>query len=264
MGKFCINCGAALTEQVGFNPEAESHICTECGFVNGEAETIEQPVSEPDKKAERQEKIDNAIESAEEKSKEFAKKNSRKIAGVIIIVAVIIAVILSVTAGVGAIKKIQKAGISSDECIGLNYEEVQEKFTDNGFTDVTCVGLEDLDLDSLADEGLVETVSIKDKTSFGKSKRVRSDAPVTISYHSAKMLKVPMASKKVKDVSKKSLVSDFEEAGFTNIETKALYGTWGKEGRVLSVAIDGEKNWNADKTFRIDSKVVIKYRTRKK
>lgn len=264
MGEFCINCGAHLTEQEGFNPELSSYKCTACGFVNGEAETAAPVEVSENKKAERQQKMDNAIEKAEEKTQSFMKKNWKKVAIAVIVLAAILAVVLSVTAGLDAIKKIQKTGIASADCIGINYEIVQKEFEEKGFTDITCVGLEDLDLDNLGNEGVVDSVSIKDKTSFGKSKRVRSDAPVTISYHSAKMLNVPMASKKVKDKSCRTLAAEFENAGFTDIETKALYGTWGKEGRVLSVTVDGKKSWNSDDTFRIDSKVIIKYRTRKK
>lgn len=243
MGDYCKNCGAYLPDQTGYSEDAMSHMCTECGTVNGETD-IEIPGK------------------GEEKKNSFLRKHWKKIAVAVIAAAVVIAAVCGITKGISTVKKLQRTGISSEECIGLSFEEVRQKFEAEGFTDVTVKPLADLNADELENEGFTASVAINGKDSFRKTKLARSDAPVVISYHSAVILKAPEASRNVKNMTYKALEKEFKDAGFVNVTTKALYGTWGKEGRVLSVTVDGDKKWTEGDEYRVDAEVSIVYRTR--
>ncbi|MCR5718943.1 MAG: DUF4839 domain-containing protein [Lachnospiraceae bacterium] len=78
-------------------------------------------------------------------------------------------------------------------------------------------------------------------------------------------IKVPKAAKKLKGKNYHDVVQMFEEAGFTNIETvpheDLLEGQADNDGRTESIAIDGEKRFDAEARFESDALVVIVYHT---
>lgn len=253
MGEYCENCGAKLSEQEGYSEGLSSFTCTQCGYVNGESRVT---VVEPVKKKRKREK--------NEKTGSFMKRHWKKIAAAVIVIAAVSAVIMSVSAGIDAVKKLQRTGISSEECIGVSFEEVRQNFEAAGFTEVSVKPLADLKADELDMEGQTASVCIGKKTEFGKARLVRSDAPVVISYHSAKILNAPCASRNVKNMTHTSIEKAFTDAGFTDIEVKQVYGMWGKEGRVLSVTVGGDRQWKKGDEYRVDARVYIAYRTRNK
>lgn len=253
MGEYCENCGAKLSGQEGYSEGLSSFTCTQCGYVNGESRVT---VTEPVKKNRKREK--------NEKSGSFMKRHWKKIAAAVIVIAAVSAVIMSVSAGIDAVKKLQRTGISSEECTGVGFEEVRQKLEAAGFTDVSLKPLADLEADELDLEGQTASVSIGKRTEFGKARLVRSDAPVVISYHSARILKAPCASRNVKNMTCKAIEKAFKDAGFANIEVRPVYGMWGREGRVLSVSVDGDRQWKEGDDYRVDARVSIAYRTREK
>lgn len=74
----------------------------------------------------------------------------------------------------------------ASELTGLNYEEVQQKFIDAGFTNIQLERLDDLITGWLKDDGEVKEVLVDGDDEFLKSSWIAADTPVVIRYHSFK------------------------------------------------------------------------------
>lgn len=76
-----------------------------------------------------------------------------------------------------------KAPYSSSMANGKDYNEVKNKFSNNGFTNIKCVKMEDLITGWLTKDGEVEDVSIGGKTNFSTSDWFSPNVEVVIRYH---------------------------------------------------------------------------------
>lgn len=240
MKKICEKCGADLMSQRGFTPDLDSFECNKCGHVNGNTELAKKG----------------------KKKQSFARRHLKQIIMIIFVIAVIVIVVSAVSSGVNTIKSLQRVGISSAECIDNDCLEVKTMFEERNFTDITLKPMNDLKYENLDKENTVGKVTIKDKEKFRKGKIVRNDSPVTIYYHSGKIVKAPLASRNIDNMNVNTVKKKFEKAGFVNIKYDPVYGIWGKEGAVLSMTIDGQKKWKENDKFTVKDEVVIKYRTR--
>ncbi|ANU26282.1 DUF4839 domain-containing protein [Planococcus versutus] len=79
------------------------------------------------------------------------------------------------------------------------------------------------------------------------------------------VLKVSNSSDDIVGENYESVISELEEIGFTNIETKILddliTGWLTKDGEIEKVDIDGKTEFSAQDDFQKDSKIVITYHT---
>lgn len=77
--------------------------------------------------------------------------------------------------------------------------------------------------------------------------------------------KTPSASSAQKGRDYQQVLSNFEEKGFTNIQTVELEdlitGWTTKDGEVESVSVDGDVNYSADRWYKNDVEVIITYHT---
>ena len=78
-----------------------------------------------------------------------------------------------------------KVTVDPKNYIGVNYEEVEEKFEDMGFTNVKSVPKEDLITGWINKEGETDKITINND-SFKKDEIFSEDAEVVITYHSFK------------------------------------------------------------------------------
>lgn len=80
-----------------------------------------------------------------------------------------------------------------------------------------------------------------------------------------KMLKVSKSSDEIVGENYKTVISQLEETGFTNIKTKVLddliTGWLTKDGEIEQVEIDGDTEFSATDSFQKNSKIVITYHT---
>jgi len=94
-------------------------------------------------------------------------------------------------------------------------------------------------------------------------------AIISISACSAKqdpnVLKVSKSSDEIAGENYQTVISNLEETGFTNIETKVLHdlitGWLTKDGEIEQVEINGDTEFSANDSFQKDSKIVITYHT---
>ncbi len=77
---------------------------------------------------------------------------------------------------------------SSNDFSGEDYQTVVQALSDMGFTDITAVGLEDMNKVTglVMTEGAVKSVSIDGRTKFDEGTVFESDVEVIVSYHSSK------------------------------------------------------------------------------
>jgi hypothetical protein len=78
-----------------------------------------------------------------------------------------------------------------------------------------------------------------------------------------KMLKVSKSSDEIVGENYKTVISQLEKTGFTNIKTKVLddliTGWLTKDGEIEKVEINGDTEFGADDSFKKNSKIVITY-----
>ncbi len=79
------------------------------------------------------------------------------------------------------------------------------------------------------------------------------------------VLKVSKSSDEIVGENYQTVISELEETGFTNIETKLLddliTGWLTKDGEIEQVEINGDTEFSANDSFQKDSKIVITYHT---
>lgn len=79
-----------------------------------------------------------------------------------------------------------KVTINAKDYIGINYEQVEEKFKDMGFTNIKTVPEEDLITGWINKEGQTDKITIDDNSKFEEDDIFSKDAEVVITYHSFK------------------------------------------------------------------------------
>ncbi len=87
----------------------------------------------------------------------------------------------------------------ASELKGLNYEEVQKKFSDAGFTNIELERLDDLITGWIRDEGEVKEVLVDGKDDYIRSTWIAADTPIIIRYHTFKEKKEPVEEYTYKD-----------------------------------------------------------------
>lgn len=166
------------------------------------------------------------------------------------------------------ITKLIPVQYSASSFIGKNYEEVLTSLKEAGFTYISTENISDLDIKQASEEFQVTGVKIGWLESFDEEAKIPSNFPIVVTYHSLKMIQVPMSYKEVKGAYYKDIIKAFEDAGFVNIELVVEYdiitGWITSDGEVKSVVINGEKKFNTNDEFRPDAKIVITYHTLRK
>lgn len=188
---------------------------------------------------------------------------------------------------------------SSYGCIYENYKDIEEKFKNAGFTNISTEILYDIYW-GVTPEGEVEKVSINGNTDFKRGDIFKKDSKVVITYHmkeeskpnnssgnnasanngtngseesatkpsnnTGKKINPPKSSSKAYSEYYKDIKKEFENAGFTNIVLEKIEditptSVWNKEGEIKSISIDGKSSFKTTDSFNTDSKIVIKYHT---
>lgn len=139
---------------------------------------------------------------------------------------------------------------------------------DAGFSNVSTKKIEDLSENQISDEYIVTDVKIGWLTSFSDTMKVPSNFPVTVTYHTAKKIAVPMSGKEAKGLNYKEVKKAFKDAGFINVSTEVEYdiitGWLTDDGEVESVIVDGDKKYDSSEEYKLNSDVVINYHTFRK
>lgn len=183
------------------------------------------------------------------------------------LVAVIAVVIVGFTI-YHHLAKMAVVGVSYEDAITMNYEEVKDILEKSGYTNIECIPLEDLESKNMDKENIVDMITVAGDSEFDATDRFLYDSEVVIQYHSAKMIKMPLDPKKVEEKTVEELENLFQKAGFENVKAEAdydlIFGVIHKEGDVEKITVDGSEKFTEQQAYRIDTEIVITYHDFKK
>jgi Zn ribbon nucleic-acid-binding protein len=160
-------------------------------------------------------------------------------------------------------KKSIIVGVSSNEVIGSNYEEIVRQLEHSGFTHVSTQADGDLTLQEFDMDARISSITIGRKDNFEACDKFPYDSKVTISYHSLKEIEIPISYQSAKDMSYSELETVLTDAGFISIrlekDSDLITGWINKEDSVENVTINGEDGFKENDTFRPDAEIIITY-----
>ncbi|MCQ2507555.1 MAG: hypothetical protein MJ097_02060 [Dorea sp.] len=184
---------------------------------------------------------------------------------------IILAIVASLTVGYTIyhhMAKMRTVGLSDEQAGAMTYEEVVKLLEGAGYTNIETIPLEDLQSRNMEKENLVDMISIGGDTDFAESDRFEYDSEIVIQYHSAKMIKMPLDPKKVKEKTVVELENLLKKAGFEKIAVEPdydlIFGVLHKEGDVKKITVGGSEKFTELQAYRIDTEIVITYHDFKK
>ena len=194
-------------------------------------------------------------------------KKVLKIVGIVFLIMMLISAVSSIGSFVvykyQEYKKSIPVGISSDYIIGKDYKKIEKKLEKNGFQHVISTPNYDLKYKDKDEINTVASVKIGEKEEFKKNKKFPYDTDIYIEYHDLKKATIPVSYKEAKKLDHNELEDLLAKEGFVNInveEDKDLtVGLLSKEGRVKSVRINGEKEFEKGDRVKIDADIIITY-----
>lgn len=193
--------------------------------------------------------------------KAFCKRHWKAI--FLCVLAFVLAIVVAV--GIWEFRKMIPMGSNSDELLGQNYEEVVEILTVAGFTNIHTEGTEDLSYAEISEEGNVYQIYIFGKNEFAADSKFPYDLPITVKYHAAKLITLPISSKAANGMNYNEVVDLFEKAGFVNISVEAKYdiitGWLTDDGEVEKITVNGSKKFSESDRYRPDAEIVMTYHT---
>ena len=145
--------------------------------------------------------------------------------------------------------------MNSGAAVGMEYQEVVDRFIGAGFKNITLLPAYDIKL-GLRKE-VVQAVTLNGKDFFFADDWVSNDSAITIAYRAKT---VDFTDDNHEDVAKK-----LKDMGFLNIKEEPLgdlsINESKKEGKVTSVLIDGAE-YSAATKLNLQSEIVILYHSR--
>lgn len=177
----------------------------------------------------------------------------------IAVLACIIIWILVTALGKGKIGDYIFPNVSAKSCIGEDYSEVQQKFENFGFKNITISAQNDVEG---VNENAVTSVSINGDSNFKRFIPQAVSAKVEICYFS-NLVVAPKSARDCKGRGYQDIIEEFKTAGFTNItttvddsiETAGKY----KDDEVESISIDGDNDFPEGSEYVYDVAVVVFY-----
>lgn len=235
---------------------------------NSSSEQSSSNRTESESAAERYRK-QREIEAQKEAEKRAKKKAFRRKHWKAYVGGVLLLMLSLIIAGiVYEIKHMIRVGYSSESLIGKNYKEVVSSLEESGFTRIDTEVIDDLEASQSTQDELVSLVKIGRSDSFSETTKYPSNYKVVVTYHTMKMVAVPMSSKAAKGENYEDISKKFKESGFTNvtfeIEYDIITGWLTKDGEVKSVSIDGDKKYSEGDMYKVNSEIVINYHTLRK
>ena len=297
---YCDECGALLNRQSGFSDRYNTWTCDECGHENtiSEDEITDEDQSLASSIASsvgsalgsvagdvinagidylvdgvKKEFAAHAAEEerkrqkAEEQKKARAEWRRRHKKLVFVLTIIPIITILTLLT-IFEFRCMIPVGLSSEDLLGENYDTVISDLENAGFIFVSAHPVDDLQIQEASSENKVTEVKIGWKDTFTPETKMPSNFPVKVTYHTIKLIPVPVSSKDAKEQPYMEMQKTFSDAGFINIKLVADYdiitGWMSAENEVERITIDGDKRFSIDEKFRPDAEVVITYHALRK
>ena len=149
---------------------------------------------------------------------------------------------------------------------GQNYEDIVSDFEEAGFTNIELTPVTE-GVTSAGQDGQVISVSINNESDFAKGEGYANDSKVEISYYSVPegTIFIPFSHKDFTEKNYRDVLSQFQSAGFVNIELipieDLITGWLTKDGQVEDVTIGGSYTFKKGDPYAFDTKITISYHT---
>ena len=284
----CPNCDAVLEDQCCFSDYDDDWECTECGAhlhhsYSSDPYEIVDPDEEYDGDYEEEEvysshEDDEHVHSEDEVDIEYDHSENSTIPSkmswkrrhwkFLFVLSLLGILILTGMIAAYEIHLLIPVKNNSHDMIGLYYEEVIEKLQESGFCWIQEFPIQDLGVESIQQENKVTEVKIGWKSTFTADAQMPSNFPIRVTYHTVKLIQVPVSSKDVKGKPYTEIFKTFSDAGFINIKLVTDYdiitGWISSENEIEKITIDGDKRFSIDEKFRPDAEVVITYHALRK
>ncbi|MCD8325448.1 MAG: hypothetical protein LUC90_01840 [Lachnospiraceae bacterium] len=205
-------------------------------------------------------------ERVEAEKREKRKSWRRKHRKGIVISVIICIVILFGSVGVYEYQKLTLMCYSNSSLEGIKYTEVVQKLKESGFSNIHTKEISDLTISREDEENLVTKINLLLLgSSFDEGTKYPSNMWIEVVYHTVELYSPPLTSKEVDGMNYLDVIQEFEDVGFTNIQTNVKYdiitGWLTEDGEVSSVTINGDKKFDSDDEYRLDAEVIITYHT---
>lgn len=154
-------------------------------------------------------------------------------------------------------------GYGSSDLEGKMVGEIHGILKDAGFSRITDEALCDLSASDADNANLVSRVKLVGPDEFPNSWLYPSNFPITIEYHSFKLVRTPMSAREARGEPYEDIAAQFESAGFESVQVEPardlILGVLHKEGTVAIISIDGNRKFASDETFEVCDTVQIRY-----
>ena len=164
-------------------------------------------------------------------------------------------------------KKIQMKYDSSD-FEDENYKNVEKMLHNQAFSNIKCIPVKDVYVDSAYRVEQVKQVNISGNPHFAKGDNISYDAEIVIEYHMKRKITIPFGAKTLRKTDHTEVADQFRKLGFIEIYEFPMYdlltGWIMKDGSVEKVTIDGIASFRKNSVFTFDKRIEITYHTFKK
>ena len=149
-------------------------------------------------------------------------------------------------------------GLVPSDIIGGNYQEVTELLEDKGFG---CIELRKISWSPEVTAGLVTNISINGSNTFEKNAEYLQNAEIVLTYYAGpKQISLGISSKEIEGQPYQDIIKILEDKGFVYIEAREDgWHIFHKAGTVKSISINGIGEFEAERTFGQDARIIILY-----
>lgn len=264
---FCDSCGAILNKQPGFYDYCDTWECTECGYENSISDDNIINPSSSTSSISRVDWIDDDVRDYyiryyENQRKQRIERLKQDYKGILF---TIITVLLG-TFGIFRYWEYTKripVGIDAADIVGVDCSRVCEILEAAGFNKIYTEADNDLSFEELDKENIICNVSINGDSEFDKNAKYPDDSIILLTFHSSKLLSVPVITEEATKLQYEEVSRMFKEAGFGDVSVKPDYdiltGWINDEGRVEKITINGNSEVTVEERYRTDAQVIITY-----
>lgn len=270
--RICPSCGEILNNQVGFESWMVAFTCKRCGFYSEWASdnSNSNDFNNYNRKDDGGPKSSdsNAAKDCGEKDLEYEPFQSqfmRKAKLAFSIVAVGLILVLGSIVAFFIDEKVNgiAIGVDSQDYSDIKYEDLYNQLKEKGFIFVSTNVIHDLSYKDVEKKDTIQSISVDGEELSSSTHKYSRFARITIYYHAAERIQVPLSSKEAKGMEYAEVVTSLKNAGFGSIEISIDYdvyaGVFASAGTVKEIQIDGDSKFDAGSYYYVDVPIVITY-----
>lgn len=136
-----------------------------------------------------------------------------------------------------------------------DYQTIVATLKKKGFSNID---IKEVATDNAMQDKKTASIVLNGKKYTNESCYIPKNAPITISYYAWKIA-IGNSNNEFIGQSYKTVVSNLQNSGFTNVQTEEIFAGWGKENTVIGVTVNNKNTYNSNEVFESDTQIVVKY-----